>query len=246
MSGRVGSITTDIIADGLVFNMDAANRASYIPDATTSFNTINLSESGSLENGTAFLQPPVSASCWDFDGIDDNINTNLTFNGSTNCAISLWINPTNVNARDQIYKSIGGTNNFAASFWNGSGGYLYVYIGGEYGVYSNLTAHVFGGDPSPGWVNLTIVYDGNFTDSDLATQNAGRLKVYWDGVYVPFNVSFPDTIPSSIPTTSTGMYLSNTIYEYDGQISCMQAYNRALSASEVLHNYNALKGRFGL
>ena len=24
MSGRVGSITTDIIADGLVFNMDAA------------------------------------------------------------------------------------------------------------------------------------------------------------------------------------------------------------------------------
>jgi hypothetical protein len=26
----------------------------------------------------------------------------------------------------------------------------------------------------------------------------------------------------------------------------MQAYNRALSASEVLHNYNALKGRFGL
>ena len=29
MSGRVGSITTDIIADGLVFNMDAANRASY-------------------------------------------------------------------------------------------------------------------------------------------------------------------------------------------------------------------------
>ena len=32
MSGRVGSITTDIIADGLVFNMDAANRASTIPN----------------------------------------------------------------------------------------------------------------------------------------------------------------------------------------------------------------------
>jgi hypothetical protein len=52
MSGRVGSITTDIIADGLVFNMDAANRASYIPDATTAFNTIDLSNSGSLINGT--------------------------------------------------------------------------------------------------------------------------------------------------------------------------------------------------
>ena len=43
MGGRVGSITTEIIEDGLVFNMDAANRASYIPDATTTFNTIDLS-----------------------------------------------------------------------------------------------------------------------------------------------------------------------------------------------------------
>ena len=245
MSGRVGSITTDIIADGLVFNIDAANRASYIPDATTSFNTTNLSESGSLENGTAFLQPPVSASCWDFDGIDDNINTNLTFNGFTNCAISLWMNPTNVAARDMIYQSKGAGNNFNAYFWNGSGGYLYVTVDGEYGVYSNLTS--FFGSSSPGWVNLTIVYDGNFTDSDLATQNAGRLKVYWDGVYVPFNVGFASrTIPSSIPTTSTGLYLSALTNEYDGQISCMQAYNRTLSANEVLHNYNALKRRFGL
>ena len=43
MSGRVGSITTGIIADGLIFNMDAANRASYVPDATLSYNTTDLS-----------------------------------------------------------------------------------------------------------------------------------------------------------------------------------------------------------
>ena len=41
MSGKIGSITTDIVADGLVFNMDAANRASYVEFNTTSFNTIN-------------------------------------------------------------------------------------------------------------------------------------------------------------------------------------------------------------
>ena len=32
----------------------------------------------------------------------------------------------------------------------------------------------------------------------------------------------------------------------NGKISNTQVYNRALSATEVLHNYNALKGRFGL
>ena len=43
-----GSIRTPIIPDGLVFNMDAANRASYIPNANKSHNTINLSQTGSL------------------------------------------------------------------------------------------------------------------------------------------------------------------------------------------------------
>ena len=32
----------------------------------------------------------------------------------------------------------------------------------------------------------------------------------------------------------------------NGNIGSIQLYNRALLASEMLHNYNALKGRFGL
>ena len=42
MGGRVGSITTDIVSDGLVFNMDAANRACYPKTGPTSYNTINF------------------------------------------------------------------------------------------------------------------------------------------------------------------------------------------------------------
>ena len=41
MSGKVGSITTGIIADGLVLNMDAANRASYPKTGTTATDTVN-------------------------------------------------------------------------------------------------------------------------------------------------------------------------------------------------------------
>jgi hypothetical protein len=33
---------------------------------------------------------------------------------------------------------------------------------------------------------------------------------------------------------------------YDGKIGNIFIYNRALSAAEVLQNYNATKGRFGL
>jgi hypothetical protein len=43
--------------------------------------------------------------------------------------------------------------------------------------------------------------------------------------------------------------MSNTVYhsqETNANIYNFKIYNRALSANEVLHNYNALKGRFGL
>ena len=48
-----------------------------------------------------------------------------------------------------------------------------------------------------------------------------------------------------IPQPKIGSYQENNYFFY-GNIGPCHIYNRALSASEVLHNYNALKGRFGL
>ena len=50
MGIRRGEITTKIVSDGLVFNIDAANRASTIPSTSTTktFNTINPSQSGTI------------------------------------------------------------------------------------------------------------------------------------------------------------------------------------------------------
>ncbi len=58
MGIRRGSISTPIIADGLVFNMDAANRASYPKTGTKSYNTITLTQTGSLYNDVAFFSKP--------------------------------------------------------------------------------------------------------------------------------------------------------------------------------------------
>ena len=33
---------------------------------------------------------------------------------------------------------------------------------------------------------------------------------------------------------------------FEGNIGCIQIYNRALSSTEILQNHNSLKGRFGL
>ena len=56
-----------------------------------------------------------------------------------------------------------------------------------------------------------------------------------------------NTIANSAPTNTNYDIGSYGAQNYiDAEIGPIQVYNRALSASEVLHNYNALKGRFGL
>ncbi len=69
-----GSITTPIVTDGLVFNMDAANRASTIPSTSTlkTFNTIDLTQSGSIITDSTWEDgsPPT----FNFDGTDGYIS----------------------------------------------------------------------------------------------------------------------------------------------------------------------------
>ena len=69
MGIRRGSISTPIIADGLVFNIDAANRASTIPSTSTTktFNTVDTSISGSFMNDQMYDSSTITPS-FAFDG----------------------------------------------------------------------------------------------------------------------------------------------------------------------------------
>ena len=96
MGIRRGSISTPIIADGLVFNMDAANRASYpaqrtfaIAESGSCYNTLDLSISGSFISDPTFTTNP---SAWVFDGVDDYIDCGdiSTLNAATNLTFNFW------------------------------------------------------------------------------------------------------------------------------------------------------------
>ena len=85
-----GEITTRIVKDGLVFNIDPANRASTIPSTSTTetFNTVDLSEKGNFINDTMYDSSTGSPS-YAFDGAGDYITisglNNITIN-----TISVW------------------------------------------------------------------------------------------------------------------------------------------------------------
>ena len=96
---RLGEIKTDIIENGLVFNMDPANRASTVPSMSTdkTFNTVDTSISGSFVNDTIYDSSTISPS-YAFDGSGDYITVEpyaSLFNSPTNFSVNLAFNSIN-------------------------------------------------------------------------------------------------------------------------------------------------------
>ena len=183
MSGRVGSITTGIITDGLVFNMDPANRASYPKNGTIITDTISNISSGSFESDPIFVEDIAI----DYDGTDDYLQVGPSVSLNGNFTISWWYKNTS-----------GGTPSSYRNFVGGFGAFQYGLTMNS-GVWKTYTAG------SPTWEPMS--------------GNNGFSKI--------------------------GRY-SSAIRYILGSIGTVYAYNRCLSASEVLHNYNALRDRFGV
>jgi len=224
MGGRVGSITADIIADGLVFNMDAANRASYIPDAIKSHNTINLSQTGSLQDTGMFSTD--NKGVFVCDGVDTGIALNSTSNLGTVNTVSIWVKRNNVTDSG---KALFGNN---ANHWQAA-----MYISAQNRFYMSLSKWVKPFLYSAGWSNTTDWF------YITVIRNGDGASLYKNGVYVNAltGLGTGDTKLDSI-----GFQSANNSDYYSGNIGPVHFYNRALLVNEVLHNYNALKGRFGL
>ena len=240
MGIRRGSISTPIIADGLVFNMDAANRASYVPNANTSYNTTNLSISGSLYNDTSYIAPPTSASCWAFDGTDDYIDcgTNSSLMPTNAITLSGWAKHPSTTSNSplpiisQDHPAYAGTyNGYRIKYRLQSTGNIYS----KFELGDGTSTQEINLPPDPGyivgtWNHITGTWDG------------AMMRLYVNAIEKA-TLSFTGTINYNT-AVFVGIGTQRTIVDFAGNIANVQIYNRALSANEVLHNYDALKGRF--
>jgi len=71
------------------------------------------------------------------------------------------------------------------------------------------------------------------------------LTLYINGIAMPTTVTGGSDPISSTLEVSVGRVYDSGRY-FGGNINTVRAYNRVLTASEVLTNYNALKTRFGI
>ncbi len=224
MSGRVGSITTDIVVDGLVFNMDAANRASTNPSATETINTVDTSISGSFINDTLFSEENGIKS-FSFDGTDDRIalsDTSIYSDLGANTTCNIWVKFDNTTAAVLI-----GGSNFS------TGGYFF------YASPSSAYSSYKGSFANRSWSSFGT---GNWINYCVTKNDSGNVIWYGNGQQVGTGTV---TAGNSIGFWSIGAYSGNN-FELNGNIASIQVYTRVLTSTEVLHNYNSLKGRFGL
>lgn len=228
-----------IVTDGLVFYVDAGNEDSY-PGTGTTWSDLVGGNDGSFNNMDDVNNPSNSYDSGNggsivFDGVDDYVEVNSS---SINSSITTEITVECfclISANTQYQVIGGGQDNtlyrYTASFsYNQSGaediGFDLEALGGQVRLYGSSSVN------TSTWLHLCGTYDGtsaklyiNSALSDTDSTTSGNV-VDFDNVTLGKDIN-----------TSTGRYLN-------GKIALFKIYNRALSATEVTQNYNALKNRF--
>ena len=218
MGIRRGEILTPIIADGLLTNFDASNLASTIPSSATTVitNTANLSNSGTFSDAGSY---DATNKCFNWDDIDDNFQLDSAIDLGKEYTYCAWINPTAWSG-----EPIGGSavsNAYFMFLVNGTS----MYHSPLWGT-TNVTINH--GLSLSTWVYFSL------------TRKDTSVIVYQNGVQYATGTLQSNTNSLTVRNFGTE---TGANYFYGGKQDNMNLYNRRLSPTEILHNYNALKDR---
>ena len=227
-----------IVTNGLVLNLDAGfspsmttlpvntvggGYGSYIPPW---YDISGNNNSGSLINGPTYSS--ANSGSIVFDGIDDYVDCGnlITFAQG----FTLFI----------LFKTTASTLTVMAGKYSGAQNDFWV------GVLSDGTLRFSissGGKREP--TSTTVINTGNwYLGTCVWNPSTFAASLYVNGNIeqtvigdVPFIEPNPPFVLGNFPGSN---------FFFPGSIALSEVYNRALTAAEVLQNYNALKGRFGL
>jgi hypothetical protein len=217
----------DIITDGLVLALDAGSKKSYPGSGTTWKDLSGNGNTGTLTNGPTFNS--VNGGSIVFDGVNDYINfgnvPSVTLTGSS-VSLESWVNY-NLSQQDWkgiIYKANGNST-----------GYQLFIDSGERVAFGIITTTGFLRPnagftlPANAWHHVVGSYDGS------------NMRIYVNGILYNTTAKSGNILAS---TTNLFVGMSFTSEEFPGYISVARIYNKGLTATEVLQNYNATKSRF--
>jgi hypothetical protein len=210
-----------IVTDGLVLYLDAANTKSYPGTGTVWTDISRTNNNGTLTNGPTYTSTFGGSIV--FDGTNDSVVSANTINitGASARTMNIWFRSTGTISTRQALAYFGS---------EAANGRSYIEIEGSQFKFNTGAVSLGGAVVANTWYNGAITFNGS------------TLLVYLNGVQV--NIGTP-TLNTGTGNLILGRFVTN-VFPLTGNIAQYSLYNRALSSSEVLQNYNATKTRFGL
>jgi hypothetical protein len=233
----------NIVNNGLVLALDAANTKSYPGTGTTWTDLSGNSNTGTLTNGPTYSSANNGSIV--FDGVNDYTQFGDILNlGTNNLTINIWARPTALAVNNYnfiVSKSLAGAQNYryAFGFFNGL---MTQFIQGNGG--SDVEPR--GSTPVSlnTWSMFTFVVTRNssvtmYLNGNLETLTGSSTVSQWNGLN--FQSSNPFRVGSYTAINNSGVSLP-----FSGNISNVQVYFRSLTQAEITQNFNALRGRYGI
>jgi hypothetical protein len=214
-----------IVTNGLVLCLDAADKKSYPGTGTLWTDRSGNGNNGTLNNGPTFNSDNGGSIV--FDGVNDVVNTSYSpqLNDFT---IFAW------------FKSTGGVLDYNRIVDKD-------YVNGMWLGRNSTNANSWGGgvleNSSPYGRYITLA--DNQWHMIVSRRQGTTHTIYGDGI----SNSASGTVSSNALSTSTfafGNYSILNTQRLTGNIAQVSIYNRALTPQEILQNFNATRGRYGI
>ena len=224
-----------IIPDGLVFYFDPINPRSYAGTGFTGYNLIDTSIVGSFVGGAVY--DVANKGSIYFDGSDDYINIpNATSLNPTTITISCWV---------KFNTFTNNANIISKGFTSVSSPFIQYSL--KMGDVES-TRDLYGFQISNNGVNATVTSSARLITNKYyfltVTYDGTTLKLYKDGIQDVNTTTSAGALASYATPVQIGRWGTQGSQYFNGNVAVAIIYNRALSSTEILQNYNATKKRF--
>lgn len=242
-AGRTHIATKGIVTSGLVLNLDAGVSSSYSGSGTTWTDLSGNGNNGTLVNGIPFLSD--NGGALSFAATNDYVTASTGITG-TSYTFLLWHKNTATTFATTGHRTFIASNNFRFQ-WDDNSSTT------ARGPFIDFTSALGGGQAN----NSTSLTPSNWLGVYQmigVVSNGSTVRTIWNT-----SIGGVATLNSSRAFSSTG----SIVIGYDNlsgiggadpinvdggtvTIPIVLVYNTALSDDQIVKNYNALRGRFGL
>jgi len=215
-----------IVRDGLVLCLDAANPRSY-PKSGTTWSDLKGSNDGTLTNMENNFDSANKGSLT-FDGSNEYVARSNFIGTTSTFSVCHWIKLAANQTTRTIFSNYTSSNRgWVTGISDNSQNVVKFYLGNTVHLYASSALDI------NVWYLVSVTYDN------------GNPKIYINDTLNNSSSSATVVFGSTLYSNDIGRLGVGSQY-FNGSIANVFVYNRALTASEVLQNYNATRGRYGI